>query len=218
MTPDAGRRRGTYSPAAAVDLYWLPLGAGGWSVRRNGRVYEAIAARRARREVDDLYHAALAVRDGDRTYVIEMAPVWNTDDGRRGVVREGPVGLRWLGRSRWFRYEVRLWQDGRIPDVAQAVASPVRTSSSHAQVASLLRVLPTVPPLTWGRDELGAGEMWNSNSLISWLLARSGHDMTTIRPPAHGRAPGWQAGLVLASRQLQGAGGRQWGGRPQSGR
>ena len=30
---------------SAVDLYWLPLGAGGHSVRLNGRVYEAVAAR-----------------------------------------------------------------------------------------------------------------------------------------------------------------------------
>ena len=42
--------------------------------------------------------------------------------------------------------------------------------------------------------------MWNSNSLTSWLLARTGHDMTTIRPPNGGRAPGWHAGLVLVSR------------------
>ena len=28
-----------------VHLYWLPLGAGGHSVRLNGRVYEALAAR-----------------------------------------------------------------------------------------------------------------------------------------------------------------------------
>ncbi len=192
---------GTSSPGAAIDLYWLPLGAGGWSVRRNGRVYEAIAARRARREVDDLYHSALAVRDGDHEFVIEMAPAWNTDSAQRGVVLQGPVGARWLGRSRWFRYEVRLWQDGRIPDAAEAVASPVRTSTSHTQVAMLLQVLPTVPPLTWGRDELGAGEMWNSNSLVSWLLARSGHRMSTIHPPVQGRAPGWKAGLILASRQ-----------------
>jgi hypothetical protein len=58
-----------------------------------------------------------------------------------------------------------------------------------------------VPSLTWGRDDLGTGDMWNSNSLISWVLARTGHDMTTVRPPDRGRAPGWQAGLVLASRQ-----------------
>ena len=29
----------------AVDLYWIPLGAGGHSVRFNGRVFEAIAPR-----------------------------------------------------------------------------------------------------------------------------------------------------------------------------
>jgi hypothetical protein len=117
------------------------------------------------------------------------------------VVREGPVGTRWLGRSRLFRYEVRCWLDGQIPDVAEAVASPQVLSTDRDQVARLIDILPTVPSLTWGRDALGAGDMWNSNSLISWSLARTGHDMTTVCPPARGRAPGWQAGLVLASRQ-----------------
>jgi hypothetical protein len=37
-----------------VDLYWLPLGAGGHSVRLNGRVYEAVTARLARRPEADL--------------------------------------------------------------------------------------------------------------------------------------------------------------------
>src|SRR6188472_2228186 len=75
----AGRRQSeamTDQPAraAAVDLYWLPLGAGGHSVRLNGKVFEAIAARLQRRPVCDLYHSALEVRlDGGRV-VIEMAP------------------------------------------------------------------------------------------------------------------------------------------------
>jgi hypothetical protein len=30
-----------------------------------------------------------------------------------------------------------------------------------------------MPVLVWGRDELGAGEMWKSNSMISWLIART---------------------------------------------
>ena len=34
---------------ASIDLYWLPLGAGGHSVRLNGRFYEAVAARLGRR-------------------------------------------------------------------------------------------------------------------------------------------------------------------------
>ena len=49
-------------PRLGVDLYWLPLGAGGHSVRLNGRVFEAVAARLGRREPCDLYHAALGVR------------------------------------------------------------------------------------------------------------------------------------------------------------
>jgi hypothetical protein len=63
---------------------------------------------------------------------------------------------------------------------------------------------PAVAPgqgLMWGRDEPYTGDMWNSNSLISWLLANSGHYTGTIHAPAHGRAPGWDAGLVLAARQ-----------------
>ena len=42
-----------------IDLYGLPLGAGGNFVRLNGRVYEAISARLQRRPVCDLYHPAL---------------------------------------------------------------------------------------------------------------------------------------------------------------
>ena len=52
----------------------------------------------------------------------------------------------------------------------------------------------------WGRDELGAGEMWNSNSVIAWVIARSGIEAQSIQPPRGGRAPGWRAGVVVASR------------------
>ena len=45
--------------------------------------------------------------------------------------------------------------------------------------------------------------MWNSNSLTAWLLARSGHRMDAISPPAQGRAPGWHAGLTVAARQAE---------------
>jgi hypothetical protein len=42
--------------------------------------------------------------------------------------------------------------------------------------------------------------MWNSNSLISWLLVRSGFEADGLDPPAGGRAPGWRSGLVVARR------------------
>ena len=192
--------------ANGVDLYWLPLGAGDTTglVRVSARIYEALAARRERRDRLDLYHAALEViLDGDR-YVIESAPAWGNTDGDRGVVLEGPVGLRPLGRSRFFRYEVRRWRSGVIPDVAAAADSPRRVSEDRARARQLLDLVPRFPDATWGRDELGCGEMWNSNSLISWLLARSGHDTSSIAPPPHGRAPGWEAGLLVATRRCGG--------------
>lgn len=197
------RRLGTrLTPAtAAVDLYWLPLGAGGHFVRWNGRLYEAVVARLARRETCDLYHSALAVADHGRRFVIEQAPIRRGDDPDRGVVVEGAVGAAWAARLRWFRYEVRCWRDGVIPDVDEAVDSPRHLTADAECVARLLGLVPSVPPLVWGRDPLGLGEMWNSNSIVAWLLERSGLDAAGIEPPAGGRAPGWNAGVVLARRE-----------------
>jgi hypothetical protein len=190
--------------AAGVLVYWLPLGAGGHVVRWNGRLYETLAARREHRPAADLYHSALEILvDADR-YVIEMAPVWSTRATDRGVVLEGAVGLPWLGRFAAFRYEVRRWRCGVIPDLAEAVDSPHLVGDDAARARKLLDLVPQAPPLTWGCDELRTGDMWNSNSLIAWLLAGSGHDTSTVAPPAGGRAPGWQAGLVLAARQRAG--------------
>jgi hypothetical protein len=114
---------------------------------------------------------------------------------------DGSVGARAAGRFRLFRYEVRRWRDGVIPDVAEAVESPRRLSDHLDRAQRLLELVPQVPPPVWGRDELGAGEMWNSNSTISWLLARSGLDVESIPLPVGGRAPGWRPGIVIARRQ-----------------
>ena len=190
------------SPAVAgIDLYWLPLGAGGQSVRLNGKVFEAVAAWVGRRDRCDLYHSALQVCLPQGRYVIEQAPAWR-DGAERGVVAEGSVGSRAAGRFRLFRYEVRRWRDGSIPDLAEAVESPHRLSDDPDCARRLLDLVPEAPTPVWGRDELGAGEMWNSNSLISWLIARSGLTVQSIRPPMGGRAPGWQAGIVIACRHL----------------
>ena len=126
-----------------VDLYWIPLGAGGHCVRLTGLAYRACTGR-------ELYHAALIVDD----HAIEVAPSWDANEASRGVVATGAVGSRLL----------------------DAVAS--------------------VPTPVWGRDELGAGEMWNSNSMVAWLIAGAGLPADLLRPPANGRAPGWGAGLL----------------------
>jgi hypothetical protein len=193
--------------ATKVMLYWLPLGAGGHSVRWNGRVFEAVAARHEHRAARDLYHSALEVHLGGDRYVIEMAPAWSSKIADRGVVQQGPVGAAWLGHSVLFRYEVRRWRNGVIPDVSEAVASPQLVSHDLVRVRRLLALVPLVPAATWGRDELSTGEMWNSNSVISWLLARTDHEMDAIHPPSNGRAPGWDAGLIVAARQKNRVGG-----------
>ena len=183
---------------SAVDLYWLPLGAGRHFVKFNGRVYEWIKALRERRPRCDLYHSALQVQIPGARYVIEQTPEPDLSGAGRGVVAEGPVGSRWAGHFRLFRYEIRVWRGGHIPDVAEAVDSPRRLSEDEELARRLLDVVPGVPRMVWGRDELGAGEMWNSNSVIAWAIAASGLNAETVRAPAGGRAPGWKAGLVAA--------------------
>lgn len=188
---------------AAVDLYWLPLGAGGHFVRLNGRVYEALAARLQRRPVCDLYHSALQIQVPEGTYVVEQTPVPDLSGSQRGVVAGGAVGSRWAGRFRIFRYEIRLWLGGHIPDVAEAMESPRRLASDEDRARRVLDLVAQVPTPVWGRDELDTGEMWNSNSVIAWVIARSGLDAGAIRPPPGGRAPGWHAGLLVARRQAE---------------
>ena len=189
-------------PGAPVELYWLPLGAGGHSVRLNGRVYEAFAAMFGRRPRRDLYHAALEVSLPEGRFVIEMTPVPRASDGlERRAVASGAVGTRSAGRLWIFRYEIRCWRDGAIPDIAEAVDSPRAIAVQAEQARWLLRLAPLVPTPVWGRDELKAGEMWNSNSVIAWLLERSGIDAASIAPPPGGRAPGWNAGVTVARRE-----------------
>jgi hypothetical protein len=193
--------------STSIELYWLPLGAGGWFVRLNGRIYEAIHALLGRRRPLDLYHTALVVRVPEGRFVVENC--WPIPDGNgsaRGVVVEGPVGSRRLARWRVFRYEVRCWRGGGIADADQAVASPQLVSDDPVEAGRLLDLVRALPMPVWGRDELGTGEMWNSNSVIAWLLARSGLPADAIRPPAGGRAPGWGAGLVMAGRQQPSSG------------
>jgi hypothetical protein len=201
--PSARLEPPSRSGEAAVDLYWIPLGAGGHFVRFNGKVFEALEAARQHRARHDLYHAALIVQaDGER-YTIELAPSPNADEASRGVVATGAVGSRLIALSRRFRYEVRCWPGGSIPDLHYAVGPPRRLTTDPAAARRLLAAVPNVPTPVWGRDELETGEMWNSNSLISWSLAVTELVSEQAGPPPGGRAPGWEAGLTVARRTTQ---------------
>lgn len=184
---------------AGLDLYWIPLGAGTRVVRASGWIYERCLAVVQRRRPQRLFHSALVAHTGESCYFIEMTPI--PADGmaaQRGVVGEGFVGSRLLGRFRLFRYEIRCWRDGSIPDIGYAVGSPVRVSDDLVVVRQILAVLPFVPTPVWGRDERRAGEMWNSNSVVAWALERAGIIGVAGAPPDRGRAPGWEAGVIVA--------------------
>lgn len=189
--------------APGIELSWIPLGAGGSPlVRASGRAYEAVHARRERRPPGGLVHAALVVRDGGAPVAVEVTPAWGGPPGppsARGVVAEGPVGARALGRSRWFRYEVRCWRGGTVPDLAWAVQRQ-RVADDARAAAALLAAAPRVPRHTWGRDALRVGDMWTSNSVVAWLLAAAGLDPRPLGPPAGQRAPGWACGVAAAAR------------------
>ena len=122
-------------------------------------------------------------------YIIESAPIRPSDGPDRGVVGEGPVGSRWLGGLRIFRYELRCWRGGVIPDANEAVDRPQRLTEDIRTARRLLELAPSLPTPVWGRDELTTGDMWNSNSIIAWLIARSGLDVGSISPPAGGVRP-----------------------------
>lgn len=182
-----------------VELLWIPLGAGEHVVRISGRAFEALTAFAQRRPARPLYHSALVVTVSNGRYVIEMTPVPDRYGARRGVVAGGAVGSAWLGKMRVFRYEIHRWLGGVIPD-AEHATSITTLQLDPATAQRLLELVPSVPAPVWGRDELDAGEMWNSNSVTSWILRRAGIDTTQLAPPSGGRAPGWNAGLVVAAR------------------
>ena len=189
-----------HDDVASVDLYWIPLGAGGHFVHFNGIVYEAVRAAIQHRPRCDVYHSALEILLPSGCYMVEMTPVRDSALEARGVVAGGPVGARKAGCLRLFRYEVRRWRNGVVSDLSYAVNSPTPVTRDAATAARIFDALPSVPTPTWGRDELRAGEMWSCNSVISWALTTAGVDLDEIPFPPHACAPGWDAGRVVAQR------------------
>ena len=197
---------------AAVDLYWIPLGAGGHCVRFNGRVFEALAAARgAAASLRPLPRRARR-RHRRRAVTRSSSRRRRTATWRAGASsRRAPSAAATPGGCVVFRYEVRCWRDGSIPDLGAAVGGPMpadeRSPRSPATCSTLVADRPTCR--CGGATSYDAGEMWNSNSMIAWLIAGRGAagGATCDRRP-DGRAPGWAAGLEVA-RSRHGSGPRR---------
>ena len=174
-----GAPGGSVRAMAYVDLHWVPLGAGGPKiVRATGRVYRALTGAAP-------YHSALTAEVDGVPWTIEVAPSPDENQASRGVVATGAVGARLAGRLRVFRYEVRCWRDGIIPDLDHAVAR-IRLTEDPDTVRRVLELVRSVPTPVWGLR-------WNSNSMVAWVLSHAGL-AEGITPPPGGRAPGWDAG------------------------
>src|SRR4029450_6882272 len=99
-------REGRLAPA--VDLYWIPLGAGGYGVRLSGKLYETLKALVERRPRRDLYPSARQSWLPEDRFVIECAAILNLRGEERGVVAGGPVGMSWRARSGALRPDTRV--------------------------------------------------------------------------------------------------------------
>ena len=147
-------------------------------MRATGRVYRALTGAAP-------YHSALTAEVDGALWTIEVAPSPDEDQARRGVVATGAVGARFAGRLRVFRYEVRCWRFGTIPDLDHAVER-IRLTEDPDTVRRVLELVRIVPTPVWGLR-------WNSNSMVAWVLREAGL-AEGVTPPPHGRAPGWAAG------------------------
>ena len=113
-------------------------------------------------------------------------------------VVEGPVGST-LGRAPALLSTTRSVGGGTGDPRHQRRAWPSPTyvtRDAHACVAGHRPRAAGAVAGAGARDERHTGEMWNSNSVVAWLLERAGLSIDRIQPP-----PGWpRAGLVSRRR------------------
>lgn len=182
-----------------VDLYWLPVGAGKLSPPRRWSLWlwETLDAALHRRSRKQLLHAGLKLQVPDGgVFTVELMPDFIPSTTPPAMT--GPVGFRFAERWRYFRYRLSCEPVTRLPDEEFAVGPPIRLGDG-ALAARLLELAPTLPAYVWGRRVKGTHEMWTSDSAISWLLLHAGVTLEVVGPPKFGRAPGWSAGVELAS-------------------
>ena len=149
-----------------------------------------------RRRPCEVRHSALQIQVPEGRFVVAQTPVPRLSVERRGVVAEGAVGASWAGRFRIFRYEIRLWRNGHIPDVAEAVDSPQRLNSDETLCVARARPGVEVPTPVWGR--MGCDrEMWNWKAITASTSTAAGSRLVDTASRG-GPPPGSRAGVTAA--------------------
>ena len=183
----------------------MPVGAGTPRLQRASlRLWEAFEAARARRTRTVLYHSALKLHTEGRTRTLELMPAFI--DSASPPLLTGPVGAGLAGPPRPLPHQRVCTHRGGAPPRRWGGERAQGLAHDESVARAIIALAPAVPPYTWGRRVRGTSEMWTSDSVISWLLLRAGVDLAAMHIPAGGRAPGWEAGLEVASRGLHSGG------------
>ena len=184
---------------AAVDLYWLPLGAGGRSVRLNGKVFEAVSARVQRRSACDLYHSALEVSVDSERFVIEMAPAWDANGASGGPSSRAPSEPAGQDVVVGFATRCAAGRTGGFPTLRR----PSTARSDSAKIRGPLDICWTSFP----RCRPGSGVETSSRRArcgtrtpsSSWLLAAQRHRRFPRATPRTGSRAGMGRGRQVTA-------------------
>jgi hypothetical protein len=162
--------------------------------------WERLRALKAGRSPRELLHVALEVQlDSSTKFVIELVPAgFGPARTSTGVVGNGPILSRALGWMRMFQYEIRRWKNGVVEAKDKSTRPPSTYVITRDQALQIIDGASRAPRHPWGQDVLGNGDMWNSNSLVSFVLVSAGMDPAAIEPPASADWPGWDTGVALA--------------------
>ncbi len=181
---------------AGIDLYWIPLGAGGHFVRLNGKVYEAVQALVQRRARRNLYHSALVVSVSEGSYVIECAWVSSTDSDKRGVVAAGPVWNNWAGRLRPLSV-TRCAVGWAAPSPMSRRRWRARNDSlaTRATARRLIELSPQVPTPAMGPGSMREWERCGTPTRSSHGLL--GAAVLTQRPCVYRKMDGRPVGMPV---------------------
>ena len=142
-------------------------------MRLNGRIFEAVGRGLEQRDRVRPLPLRMVVRVPEGEFVIEQAPV-GTERELAASSPKAPVGSRWARADSDLPLRdppLARWRD---PGRRRGGRQPAAADRGFPLRAGRARSCANVPMPVWGRDELGTGEMWNSNSVVAWLIARSG--------------------------------------------